>query len=178
MFAAPAGTALPTDASTALVAAYKDAGYLSQDGVGLTHNNNTNPVNGYGTLAPLRILQSGRTDAANVTMLEYLNPVSQAIYNGLPLTGTGSITVTATVSSGTYSYAQGQPSALEYAMVFHIVDGLNIVRKVIPRGQFTAQTDESFNSANVSSLGGTISAYPDAAGNSVYTYVIAQALHT
>lgn len=176
MFAAPVGTVLPTDPTTALAAAFKDVGYLSQDGPGISHNVNTNPVNAYGTTLAVRVLQQGRTDTANVTMLEYLNPVAQAIYNKLPLTGTGSIVVTAAAASGSYSYTQGQTLVTQYAMVFHIVDGLNLVRKVLPLAEVQTPGDESFNSSNVSSLQVGITAYPDTAGNSVYTYVVATAL--
>ena len=48
VFCAPAGTTLPTDASTALATAFKDQGYISEDGVTKSYSNDIQEIKEWG----------------------------------------------------------------------------------------------------------------------------------
>lgn len=80
VFRAPLGTALPTDASTALDAAYVELGYVSEDGV---KNNNTaesDDVKAWGG-APVLNLMTGKPDTWQLKLIEALNPnVLKTVY--------------------------------------------------------------------------------------------------
>ena len=80
VFRAPLGTALPTDASTALAAAYVELGYVSEDGV---KNNNTaesDDVKAWGG-APVLNLMTGKPDTWQLKLIEALNPnVLKTVY--------------------------------------------------------------------------------------------------
>jgi hypothetical protein len=178
MFAAPTGTALPTDANTALIAAYKDVGLVSVEGPTFSHNLTTVNVNAYGTLQATRVIDGQRTDTVQVTLQEALNPTAVAIYNKMPLTGTGSITVTADATAGKFVVPSGQVSTLQYTMVWHFVDGGNLVRRWAPFCEVTVPGDETFNVSDVTKLPLTITMYPDSSGNAYYTAYYVLALHS
>ena len=56
MFVAPLGTTLPTDATTALAAAFINLGYVSEDGVENNNEINVTTIKEWGGLAVYRSL--------------------------------------------------------------------------------------------------------------------------
>lgn len=92
IFRAPLGSTLPTDASTALAAAYKELGYVSEDGVRNTNTAETEAVKAWGG-DPVLALQTAKPDNWKFKLLESLNPeVLKTVYgdNHVTVDGTDS----------------------------------------------------------------------------------------
>ena len=69
LYYAPAGTALPTDATTALPAAYTCVGYLSEDGVTNATDTDTTDINEMGGIKVLSEI-SGYGETWQFNMIE------------------------------------------------------------------------------------------------------------
>ncbi len=172
---APLGTTLPSDASTALNAAFLTAGYCSEAGLTISTGTNTQDINAFGVSSPVRRLITSETKTGKIVMLE-TNVVTQAVYNRLPLSGTGSPTLVAT--TGALSFTEGPARVQNYSAVFTSSDGANIVRKVVPNIQITDKDDYQIAQAAATTYGVTFTAYPDANGVTVYSYLIVPNLAT
>ena len=71
-FHAPLGTDLPTDAKTALDAAFKNLGYISEDGLTESTSIDTNTVKAWGGDVVM-VNQTGKTTTFSLTLIEALN---------------------------------------------------------------------------------------------------------
>lgn len=168
-FAVP-GTALPTDASTSLNAAFKDLGLVSEDGLNISTNVNTQEVDAYGLFSPARIITTSEAKTFKITGRE-TNPVSLALWTRQLLTA-----VTVTPVTGAASVTEGVSRSVKYSAVFDAVDGNNKIRKVCPSVELIGKDDESISKAANVAYGMTFTAYPDSSGISVYTYYVLDAL--
>lgn len=122
----PLGTAAPTDATTAINVAYVDSGAISEDGVTLTlpDSGDRTTIKMWQGGAQVRTLRSVSEDLPQLsfTFLE-TNKTSVETYFG--------VTVTQTVTHGTFDYTVGTPSA--FAGVLDVIDGSDIHRLHTPR---------------------------------------------
>lgn len=166
---APLGTALPTDATTALTATYKTAGYVTEAGLTISTATNTTDITAYGVSVPVRTLVTSQTQTGQVVFLE-TNAVTQAVYRRLPLPGSAGGVTPGT--GGTLDLQEGQARVQSYVGVFTATDGVNVIRKVMPNIQVTDKTDEVISQAAAITYGVTFTAYPDANGTSIYTYML------
>lgn len=73
IFVAPVGATLPTDASTVLDAAFKNLGFISDDGVTLGTSRSVESKKGWGGVT-IATLQKEVEDTAKFTLVEVLNP--------------------------------------------------------------------------------------------------------
>ena len=88
IFAAPLGTALPTDAVTALTAEYLPLGYVSKDGVRNTNTATSESVTAWGGDTVLDG-QTDKPDSFKLTLIEALNVnVLKFVYGDKNVTGT------------------------------------------------------------------------------------------
>lgn len=165
LWVAPVGTTLPTDATTALPAAWKSAGFISQDGIEKSIKTSSSDVKAFGTLSPVRKIVTDEEVTFKISMLEH-NAISLALYNKLPLSGAGALTIT----SGAFSIADGKPRVQRYSVVADLVDGANRVRAVIEQFEVTERESQAYKAGEAIALGITATAYPGATGDSVITY--------
>lgn len=127
-FRAPIGTALPTDASTALSSAFEDIGLISSDGIVFSRSENTNVYRDYADKV-IYTDSTERTESAKITYVETSKSVLEE-YNG-NATGT---------ESSFYSDSDGDHSS--YVYVFEAVIGENMVKRTIcPNGKVTSVDD-------------------------------------
>ena len=81
IFVAPVGSTLPTDASTALDEAFKNLGFISDDGVTLGTSRSVESKKGWGGVT-ISTLQKEVEDTAKFTLVEVLNPEVLKVVHG------------------------------------------------------------------------------------------------
>ena len=163
IFFAPSGTALPTDATTALAATYTQLGYVSEDGLTNSNSADGDTVNSWGG-DPVLYTTGSKTDTFQLNLIEALNAdVLKAVYNATNVTGdlaTG-LTVKAT-----------NDEALEYVWVIDMtMKGGAVKRIVIPAGKITEMDDVVYNDSDPVGYNVTVSALPDDTGTTHYEYI-------
>jgi hypothetical protein len=172
---APPGTALPADATTALAGAYLTAGYCAESGLTISTAISSNDINAFGVKGPARTLITSEKKTGKIAFLE-TNVVTQAVYHRMPLTGTGSPTLTG--ATGALALTDGPSRSQRYVAAFTASDGVNIIRKVCPALEVTDMDDEQIAQGASIQYGVTFTAYPDSSGVSIYTYLLVPNLAT
>lgn len=163
---APVGTALPTDETTALNAAFKGVGYISSDGAKLTPNRSTDTKKAWGGDTVLA-LQTDFGVEVKVTLIEALN--AQALKTAF---GSGNVAVTAaTATAGNKSVVKINAAELDHlTWVFEIKNGLKRQRIVLPDAQVTGVDEISWTDDDTVGYALTLTCFPDADGNYGYIY--------
>lgn len=164
-FFAPLGTAAPTDATTALAAAYLDAGLCTTDGLQIAVDESSTDINAYGLFSPARTLVTSSKQTFQVAF-EESNPVSLAVYNRK------SLTAIAPDATGAFDFATGAAAVESYAAVFEVTDGANHLRVVAENVQVTDRDGIQVQAGAAVQYGVTLTAYPGADGNSLHWYYL------
>lgn len=168
IWTAPAGTAAPTDATTALGEAFKTLGYISEDGVDRSTKKDTEVVKAWGGNV-VAVLGKGKTETIKFTMLDADN------VTGLGLTygeATGTLATGITVKS-----TAAQDPVQCYVVDMILADNVR-QRLVVPRGVVTDVGDVTYSDSKVEGHEVTITAMEDSAGVTVYEYLIAATAQT
>lgn len=153
---APAGTAIPTTLAGAVDAAYKDVGYLSEDGITESISTDTNEIKAWQNGDIVRRVQTGHGVSYQLTMLETVEASLELFYGNFNDVS----------DSSTITGAQ----AFRGRWVIDVDDGADDLRIVIPDGQIVEKGDVTYSSGDPVSYPITIAAYPDATGVKVYKY--------
>ncbi len=164
VYRAPLGTTLPTDATTALGEAFVNLGYCSEDGVTNTNSPETENVKAWGGSVVLP-LQTGKDDTWSFTLLGALDvDVLKAIYGSDNVTGTLATGITVTANAD---------EAEEAVWVFemNLREGA-LQRIVLPDAKITEVGEIQYTDNEAVGYATTLSAMPDASGNTHYTYII------
>lgn len=163
VFIAPKGTTLPTTAIAALDAAFKGAGYISDDGVTHTSSPETEEIKAWGgdpVLAP----QTNKTDQYKMKFIEFLNiDVLKAIY--------GDDNVTGTLADGLAITGNNTEVEAHSYVIDQILKGGVIYRTVIPNGKITEIGDVVYKDNEPIGFDVTITALTDDTGNAHYEYM-------
>ena len=164
IYFAPAGTTLPTDATTALAAAFKNLGYVSEDGVTNSMSKETSEIKEWGG-AVVDNVQTGYTDTFSLTFIESMNvDTLKAIYGDSNVTeASGAITVTVNASEA--------PAGVY--VIDMIMKGNKLKRIVIPNGKVSELGDIVYKADEAVGYDVTIAASLDANGNTHYEYISA-----
>lgn len=164
LMCAVAGTALPTDITTAPNVAFKDLGAITEDGLVLSQDLSIDKIRDWNG-DQMRSVLTEFSGTIQVTFLETTAEVLKAVY------GTAQITTVATSGTPTKQTIRvngTMPPVLPF--VANILDDVRAMRIVIPFGQITSRSDMNFTRNGAVTHGGTIECYPDSSGNSVYIY--------
>lgn len=133
IFAAPKGTALPTDASTALAPAFVNLGYASEDGLVNGTETDTNDINAWGGDTVLST-QTSYKETFTTNLIETKEAVLAQYYGpeNVSVDGSGNITV-----------KHNSKTLPEQVVVVEVVlaDG-RIKRTVIPAAQVSDRSGE------------------------------------
>lgn len=162
IYRAPIGTALPTDATTALATAFKGVGFVSSDGVKRGFSSDSSDIQAWGgvTVAQTR---SKDTRTVGFTMIESASEEPLKVFFGdanvTVDSGTGKITVL------------DNASELEHS-VYVIETWSNgfKTRDVFPDAQVGERADVSYKDEDVVGYGVTLKAFADSAGQFSYIY--------
>lgn len=149
------GTTAPTNATGALDAGFKGAGGVSEDGMTVAFNQETNDIRFYGSRTIQRRVIRSEEQTFQMTLMEH-NEISLALYHNKAL---GSISPA--VGTGAFSLTTGTSTALQsYAMVAQIVDGVNVTRIYCPNVQVTGRGNIVYSAGNPVGYEITLTAYP------------------
>lgn len=154
---APLGTAIPTDATTALVAAFKSAGYIGEDGLTESADRSTEKVKAWGGDV-VKVLQTDFSTTYKFTFLETLNSdVLKTVY------GDQNVTMTpATSTKGTLHTVKVNADVLPHKVfVFDVKDGSARIRIAVPDGQITEVGEITYSDGEVIGYEVTVEAYRD-----------------
>jgi hypothetical protein len=172
IMAAPVGSTLPTNATTAPDAAFDDLGYISEDGLSLSQASSWETIRDWGG-DQVRKFLSDFTGTLSWTFLETNDDALEAMY------GAANVTVTAAgASAGKLTAVKlNATEPVSKAWIFNMADsvapGGDVARKVrivVPIAQITERGDLSFSKNAAVMYPVTLEAYPDASGNSAYIY--------
>lgn len=162
---AVAGTTLPTDATTALAAAFKSLGYCSEDGLVNSNTPTVQNIKAWGGDIVLPILEE-KTDTFQLTLIESINvEVLKAVY------GSSNVTGTISGSSGVTVKANGDDPADGVWAIDIVMNSKTVKRIVIPHGYITDLGDISYTDSDAIGYQITITALPDSSGNTHYEYI-------
>lgn len=164
VYRAPAGTALPTDASTALNEAFKELGYCSDSGLTNSNSPETDDIKAWGGDTVMTI-QTAKNDTFAFTLIEALNiEVLKSIY--------GAENVTGTLTTGITIKANSQEQAESIYVFELLMRGGAVKRIVIPSASLTELGDVVYNDTDPVGYEMTLTALPDAQGNTHYEYLL------
>ena len=160
VYAAPIDTPVPTDATTALSEAFVNLGYISDAGVTNTVESDSEAIKAWGGDTVLNV-QTSRTETFTYTMIESLNEaVLKQAYGE------------ANVAEGTVKHNGATRGRWVYAYEILLTGG-KVKRVVVPVGEVTEVGDVVYVDGEPIGYEVTVTAYPDAEGNTAYEYVAA-----
>ena len=166
IYIAPLGTTLPTDASTDLGAAFKNLGYVSEDGVTNSLSVTSKDIKEWGGDTVMTV-KTGQNDTFKLKYIESMNlEVLKSIYGAENVTeADGAVTV--------------KVNAKDAGAAVYVIDmaqnGGRLKRIVIPRGSVSALGDIVYKNDTPVGYDVTISAGLDTNGNTHYEYISAAA---
>lgn len=128
VFAAPAGSTLPTDATTALDAAFVDLGYVTPDGVTFTHGRETEDLDAWQG-SKVRVLTLSEPVSVAFSLMQTSGDVLKLAFGGGTLTD----------NTTWFTYTPPVGSNAVRALVIEFTDGSLTYRYVIPRAQIEGE---------------------------------------
>ena len=162
IYRAPVGTALPTTADGALDAAFKNVGYISEDGVEYDGSIESEEIKSWEQDVVMRP-RTSRTDAFKFAMLEMLNTEALKVYYG-------DDNVTGTIETGIEVAVNADDADPMSYVIDMITTGGGLHRIVIPSGVVSETESITYKPNEAAMLGVTVAASADSDGNTHYEY--------
>lgn len=162
IFRAPIGTTLPTDTSTALATAFACVGYISQDGLTNSAARTSTDIKAWGGDVVASI-QTEKADTFAFTMIESHNA-------DVLKTAHGDDNVTGTLATG-ITITENSNELEKHAWVIDMIENDVAHRICIPDAKVTALGDITYRDDQAVAFPATLTAYPDASGNTHYEYL-------
>ena len=161
VFNAPAGTTLPTATATALDAAFKAMGYVSEDGVTNSNGLSTEQIRAWGG----DVVLSTKEDKFTFTLIEVLSPeVLKVAYGDTNVTGSSLATGVSVAVNDT------QQGGSVY--VFEMLLGKDTLKRiVVPKGIVSEIGEIEYKDDEPVGYEITITCGADESGNTHYEYL-------
>lgn len=167
VYRAPLGSKLPTSATDALDSAFKALGYCSQDGLTNANSPSVETVKAWGGDVVLEA-QTEKPDKFSFTLIEAMNPeVLKTVY--------GDSNVTGTLETGIAVKANSDEHEECCWVVDMVMKGGAAKRIVVPKGKVIEVGEITYSDSAVVGYKTTVSAKPDADGQTHYEYIVAAA---
>ena len=162
VYVAPAGTALPTNATVALAGAYVPVGYISDDGLVNSIKSDTQEIHAWGGDLVLK----GQTAFGETFMVNLLETNLQALQL---FYGAGNVVQTGNSIVVTQNSGQLPTQVVVFELV---MTGGRIKRIVVPSAQIVDRSgDITYTDKDAITLPALFQAYPDANGNTHSEYI-------
>ena len=162
IWSAPLGTALPTDATTALDVAFKSLGYVSDDGLSNEMTTDTEEIKAWGGDTVL-IAQTGASDTFSYKLIESLNTeVLKEVYGAENVTGTLETGIKISVNS---------KEKIDHVIVVETVVRDKFKRIVLPVAKIKEMAEIKYADGEAVGYEVTVHALPDSSGNTHYEYI-------
>ena len=169
VYAAPTGTTAPTTATASWDAAWKDLGYVSEDGITEAHEDDVAEIPAWQNGQIVRRMIKGTSATYVFTVIETTKLALEIYHKGSAVTGVHASGI------GAASMQIGTPAADRRAWGFDILDGSNVTRLIIPTGEVTERGEIVYKNDEPHGYELTITAYPSASGIHTYKYFSALA---
>ena len=137
LYSAPVGTALPANESSALNAAFVGHGYHSEDGVSVNQSLELIRLGAWQSKKDIRRERDAETFRVTANLLQWNDA-------NLPLAFGGGAVTEPTPNHYKYVPPASNEALDERAFIVDVVDGLSILRFVIPRGCVVEAVESSF----------------------------------
>lgn len=155
VYIAPKGTTAPADLTEAWGTGWVDLGYLSDDGVELNYSTDTEDVNAWQSLSPVRKILTGVDMTLGFTCIELKTSTATLYFPSATMTD---------VSTGVHKLAiPAAPTPDERAIGLEWTDGAVTNRLIISRGEVTNRDSITLARSGAVALPMTVSAYADTA---------------
>lgn len=160
---APLGTTLPTDATTALDAAFKCLGYISEDGVTNSNEIDTETIKDWNGDVVIQV-STGKTDSWNVTLIEAMNVEALKVaFGDSNVSGDLATGITITANN------TAQPAAV---YVFEMIYNGNVLHRVVLPNAYVSDVGEvTYAAGSAVGFPITLTAAADTNGHTHYEYI-------
>lgn len=155
IFIAPKGTTAPTDLDAAWDPAWVDLGYLSDDGVSMEYSTDSEDINAWQSLSPVRKVLTSVDMTLGFTAIELKTATMTLYFPSATMTDIGGTVHKLAIPAA--------PSPDERAIGLEWVDGDIKNRLVIARGEVTERGAITIGRSAAVGLEMTVSAYADTA---------------
>ena len=163
VFCAPVGTTLPTDATTALGTAFKDLGFVSEDGVTRSISKSTGNIKEGGGGVVL-VTEDEKTVTVKFKLIEYMSADVQGFVHG-------ESNVTGTLTTGMHVGINDDEAVEHIVVIDQVMKGGIPQRMVINRGVITAIGDTVYVGNDAVAYDVTITALTPDSGNKIDEYI-------
>lgn len=164
---AVSGTALPTDESTVLAAAYKGLGYVADDGLVPTRDTNVEKPKAWGGDTIAQLLTDESSSFAFTLVEVFQQAVNEFVY------GTSNVTFTPLVAGTSNSKIAvldkgGKPN--QCVFVFDMLSGAKKMRIILPQADPVVTGERPYVDSDVSGYEVSVEALKDSSGVRAYRY--------
>ena len=163
---APIGTALPTDATTAVNAAFVNLGYVSNAGLKVTYDRATTDHRDWNG----DVVETTTDEYTETYTVEFIESLRGDLLK--TLFGAANVTIVAPTSTvdGSATVKHNASDTDDGCYVFEMKSRRSSKRVVIPQGRVVAIGEVSFVANNLIRYSVTLKAFPNAAGDCSYEY--------
>ncbi len=157
------GLAVPTGYDSVLPGSFHPLGAISEDGLTYGFDEDKQDFFAWGQLSAFRSQVTKSLRTFQITLWEPNRAISKSVMFRKALAD-----VTPD-GDGEYAFAEtAAPTPDRRAWVFDVLDGSTMERFYVPSGEVSDRDDVSYKNDDMSGYNITVTAYADAAGNTVY----------
>jgi len=156
LYKAALGSTAPTDATTALDAAFVGLGYVSEDGVTESWDDSVDDIVAWQGATTVRSATTESTSSLELTLIQTSAAVLEAFHRGSTVTEP---------EVGEYQIDVVPINADPSAWVLDVVDGTKLIRIYVGNGEVVERGEIMYANGEPIGYPLTIRCYPDASGN-------------